>query len=256
MSDLLVLCYHGISADWPDDTAVTPEAFAAQVESLVARGYRGATLTEALTAPRHPKTLVVTFDDAATSVDEHARPVLDRLGLPGTVFVPTDLPDGGRPMAWDGLAQWLGGPHEHELACIGWDRLRELAAAGWEIGSHSRSHPRLTTLGDQRLRDELVGSKAELERRLEAPCHSIAYPYSDVDARVARAARDAGYGVGVTVPLEPTPSLPLLWSRVGVYRGDTARRVWLRARRRAYGLSPTGRAVDAALAGGLRLVRR
>lgn len=255
MSDPLVLCYHGISEDWPDETAVTPAAFAEQVESLLARGYRGATLTDALTAPRHAKTLVVTFDDAVTSVDVHARPVLDRLGVPATVFVPTDVAGSGAPMAWDGLDRWVGGPHEPELACMGWDRLRELADAGWEIGSHTCSHPRLTTLPDDRLDAELVESKAECERRLGRTCHSIAYPYSDVDARVARATRAAGYSVGVTVPLLPTASLPLLWSRVGVYRGDSARRLWLRARRRELGLTPTGRAVDAALAGALRVTR-
>ena len=52
-------------------------------------------------------------------------------------------------MAWPGIDQWLGGPHEAELMPMSWDELRRLAEAGWEIGSHSRTHPMLTQLDDQ-----------------------------------------------------------------------------------------------------------
>jgi peptidoglycan/xylan/chitin deacetylase (PgdA/CDA1 family) len=69
---------------------------------LVDRGYRGATFTEALTAPPARRTLVVTFDDAPQSIAKLALPIMGKLGLPGTVFVPTSFPDNGRPMAWPG----------------------------------------------------------------------------------------------------------------------------------------------------------
>lgn len=232
---LVVLCYHGISETWPDDTAVTPESFVAQVESFLQRGYRGATFTEALTAPPAARTVVVTFDDAAESVLRLAAPVLEELGVPGTIFVPSDYPDSGRPMSWAGIDRWLGGEHEPELECLGWERLGELAERGWEMGSHTCSHPLLPELDDAELARELVESKRECERRLGGRCSSIAYPYGIADARVARAAREAGYLVAATVPVAPVESLPLLWPRVGVYRGDSPRRVMLRARRRALG---------------------
>lgn len=232
---LVVLCYHGLSDSWPDDTAVAPERFAAQVESFLRRGYRGATFTAALTVPSAPRTLVVTFDDAAESVLRLAAPLLAEMDVPGTVFVPTDYPDSGRPMSWAGIDRWLGGDHEPELECLGWDRLGELAESGWEVGSHTRSHPLLPELDDDALARELVESKRECERRLGRSCHSLAYPYGIADARVAHAAREAGYGVAATVPVAPVAPLPLLWPRVGVYRGDSPRRVMLRARRRALG---------------------
>lgn len=232
---LVVLCYHGLSDSWPDDTAVTPARFAEQVESFLRRGYRGATFTEALTAPPAERTFVVTFDDAAESVLRLAAPLLDGLGVPGTIFVPSDYPDSGRPMSWAGIDRWLGGEHEPELECLGWEPLRELAGRGWEMGSHTCSHPLLTELGDAELARELAESKRECERRLGRRCDSLAYPYGIADARVARAAREAGYLVAATVPVAPVASLPLLWPRVGVYRGDSPRRVMLRARRRAWG---------------------
>lgn len=251
-SDLVVLCYHGISDTWPDETAVTPDDFTAQVEAFLRHGYHGATLSDALTALRYPCTFVVTFDDAAVSVDEHAAPILAELEVPATVFVPTDYPDSGKPMGWPGLSRWLGKGHERELECMGWERLGELAASGWEVGSHTCSHPRLTGLVDDDLKRELVESKRECERHLGRPCRSIAYPYSDVDARVARAAGAAGYAIGATVPTASAIPLPLLWPRVGVYRGEGARRLWLRARRRSLGLLP---GVDRALSASAGAVR-
>ena len=52
----------------------------------------------------------MTFDDAYRSVYEQARPVLESLGVPATVFVPTALVGSERPMAWPGTDQWLGVP--------------------------------------------------------------------------------------------------------------------------------------------------
>lgn len=196
--------------------------------AFVRSGYTGATLAEALVSPPTHKSLVVTFDDAHSSVWELARPAMARLGLPGTVYVPTDYPDSGRPMAWDGYDTWMGPEHEAELSCMSWQQLGELAADGWEIGSHTCSHPRLSQGG--------------------GPCSSIAYPYSDYDERVVRAAVEAGYRAAVSVPRDPQPPLPFEWPRLGVYHGEDARRVRLRAWSRRLGPSPAARLLLAASA--------
>lgn len=232
---LVVLCYHGLSDTWPDDTAVGLADFTSQIEHFLRRGYRGTTFTEALTATPPPRTLVVTFDDANESVLRLGKPILERLGVPATVFVPTDYPDSGKPMGWAGIDRWHGGPHEPELECLGWEDLAGLVAHGWEIGSHTCSHPLLTEVDDARLARELSESKRVIEERLGTPCYSIAYPYGIADERVAGAVREAGYVVAATVPTETSAELLLRWPRVGVYRGESARRVMLRARRRAFG---------------------
>lgn len=248
--ELVVLCYHAVSDTWPEQTAVTPDDLSAHLEVFLRHGYRGGTFTDALTASRFPRTVVITFDDAATSVYERAAPVLEEHGVPGTVFVPTDFPDRDTPMAWSGLDKWVGSGHDRELDCMSWAQLGQLAEAGWEIGSHTCSHPHLTELDDADLSRELAESKRECERRLGTPCWSLAYPYSDVDARVARATRAAGYGVAATVPVASASPLPLLWPRVGAYRGESARRVWLRARRRALSLPGVDSALSAAMSAG------
>jgi peptidoglycan/xylan/chitin deacetylase (PgdA/CDA1 family) len=244
MIDVVVLCYHGVSESWPAATSVRPGDMEEQLEDFVRRGYGGATFSEALTNPPAERTLVVSFDDAHRSVLELAAPLLARLGLPGTVYVPTDYPGSGKAMGWEGYDIWLGTEHESELVCMNWDELGGLAADGWEIGSHTRSHPRLPRLSEAEIAAELVDSKQECERRLGAPCLSLAYPYGDHDERVVRAAREAGYRFAATIPRGPEPALPLRWPRVGVYHGESASRVRWRVKTRQFAPPLPGRAVQ------------
>ena len=232
MDDLLVLCYHGISETWPASTSVRPDDFERQLSAFARLGYSGSTLSGALTSPRSGKTLVVTFDDAHSSVLSLAAPAMARLGIPGTVYVPTRYPDSDRPMGWDGYDMWLGTEHEEELRCMSWEDLRGLEAKGWEIGSHTRTHPRLSRLKDEEVAVEISNSRTDCEEHMGSACTSIAYPYSDYDERSIRAAGDAGYRFAVTVPRGPRAALPLEWPRVGVYQGESARRVKVRARAR------------------------
>ena len=129
---------------------------------------------------------------------------------------------------WPGRG-WITGweaPHERELIPHSWLELRGLADAGWEIGSHTRSHPHLTSLDDERLDAELQGSKRRCEDELDRPCLSIAYPYGDVDSRVSAAAARAGYEAGATLSLHAPR--PLEWPRVGVYSIDAGWRYRLK----------------------------
>jgi len=230
VSDRLVLCYHAVSADWPAEIAVTPDQLEDQLRLLLRRGYRGATFTEAATAPANGKLLAVTFDDAFRSVLKHAFPIMSRLALPGTVFVPTSFAGSETAMAWPGIDGWARGPYASELVPMSWAELRLLADAGWEIGSHTRSHPRLPQLGDRRLTEELEGSKRDCETRLGRVCRSLAYPYGDVDARVAKAADAAGYVAagpmlrGAAVLRGSGVPVRVGWPRVGVYLNDTPSR--------------------------------
>jgi peptidoglycan/xylan/chitin deacetylase (PgdA/CDA1 family) len=229
MADVLVLCYHAVSPTWPAPLSVTPDALDRQLARLVDRGYRGATFTEAVLAPPARRTLAVTFDDAFRSVLDAAKPILDRHGLPGTLFVPTDWPGRDEPMRWPGIERWLGTEHEHELRALSWEEIGALAAAGWEIGSHTCSHPHLPRLDDATLAHELDRSRATIERRLGRACTALAYPYGSVDARVERAAATAGYAAAAALPRLLYPPRPLCWPRTGVYHDDTPGRFRLKA---------------------------
>ncbi|TMM09026.1 MAG: polysaccharide deacetylase family protein [Actinobacteria bacterium] len=246
MSDVLVLCYHAVSEDWPAPLSVTPDALERQLSLLARHGFRGVTLTSALADPPAERVVAVTFDDAYRSVRELAWPILNRLGMVGSVYVPTDWPERTEPMRWPGIDQWIGGPHEAELAGMGWAELGELAGAGWEIGSHTRSHPRLPELDDDRLDYELAGSREACEAGLGRRCDTLAYPYGAVDERVLRAADRARYRYAVTLPQALHSPAPLHWPRVGIYHADTRWRFALKVSPAARRLrsSPVWSAID------------
>ena len=205
MGDTLVLCYHAVGPVGPVRSAleISSELLERQLRWLVGRGYVGATFSEAVgqAADRgRRRVLAVTFDDAPASVASAAKPVLDRLGLAGTVFVPLDS---------------VGAP-----GVLVWDELRALANDGWEVGSHTISHPRLPALPDEELDQELRGSRLRLEEGLGRPCRSLADPYGEVDERVAAAAAAAGYEAACLVGNGPLQVGPLAWPRVGLSSRD------------------------------------
>jgi peptidoglycan/xylan/chitin deacetylase (PgdA/CDA1 family) len=153
--------------------------------------------------------------------------------VPATVFVPTALIDGdGAPMTWPGLERWAGGPHAGELAGMSWEQLAELADAGWEIGSHTRTHPRLPRLSDAALQAELAGSRAECAERTGRACQALAYPYGDVDARVVAAAEAAGYRAAASPAGRPLGNAALTFPRIGLYERDEGARLRAKVSRR------------------------
>jgi peptidoglycan/xylan/chitin deacetylase (PgdA/CDA1 family) len=217
-AEALILCYHAISDDWSSQLAVRPEELERQLTLLLGRGYEGATISDAMLAPPAEKVVAVTFDDGYRSVFELAFPILDRLGLPGTAFVPTALVGCESPMSWPGIDEWLGGPHEDELVPMSWAEVRRLVGAGWEVGSHTRTHPRLTTVPDDELEHELAESRRDCELRLGVACKSLAYPYGAHDERVMAAADAAGYEVACSTATGSRAQLGR--RRIGVHRTD------------------------------------
>ena len=240
-ADKLVLCYHAVSSDWEAELAVRPDRLAWQIELLLGREYRPLQFTELVEATPGERVFAVTFDDAFRSVYTLAAPILARLGVPGTLFVPTDYVEDQRPLGWAGVDRWLTTPHAGEMTPASWDEIREMRDAGWEIGAHSCSHPLLTRIGDEALAHELSHSKAVCQQRLGVPCTSFAYPYGNLDGRVAAAAARAGYRTAGALPGEYGATDPLQWPRVGIYSIDDERRFRLKmsiavSRLRATGL--------------------
>ena len=86
-----------------------------------------------------------------------------------------------------------------------WDQLRLLVGAGIEIGSHTRTHPRLSVLAAHELEDEIRGSKTRIETALGRPVESFCYPHgmqADITPAVCREVERSGYSSGVVAYLD------------------------------------------------------
>ncbi len=218
----LVLCYHAVSDTWHQRLSVSADALEAQLRHLIGRSRRPVGALEAATSTG--KLLHVTFDDAFTSV-RNALPVLERTGAKATVFACTGYAGEGRALA----VPELDGEPAAELETMKWDQLRELVERGIEVGSHTVSHPHLPQLSDDELAAELRDSKQQLEDELGRPCTVLAYPFGDCDDRVRAAARTVGYEAAFGLPGDATGHDPFDVFRVGVWNGDSPRKVAVKA---------------------------
>jgi peptidoglycan/xylan/chitin deacetylase (PgdA/CDA1 family) len=191
------------------------------VRSVLARGYRPAAAADVANA--NGKLVHVTFDDAFRSV-ERALPALERLRVPATVFACPGYADDGRPLAVPELAMQAR-EHPEELATMRWADLRGLVERGFEVGSHTVTHPHLVEVGDRELRAELRESRQRLEDELEVPCRFLAYPYGEEDERVRAAARASGYDAAFALPGRQAPVDVYAVPRVGIWQKDGPLRV-------------------------------
>lgn len=193
MSRALVLMYHQV--DTPANSqerrfCTPPEEFMAQMAWLASAGYRMASIDELvghvtgkLSLPE--KSVLVTFDDGFVGVLEHALPVLQQWKIPATLFA---LPDRlGKTNEW--MLQ-RGFPRR---ALVSQAQLRLLADQGVTIGSHTRTHVRLTEVPLEVAKKEVADSKLELEDVLGREVAHFAYPYGLFNDAVRDLVIDSGY---------------------------------------------------------------
>ena len=114
--------------------------------------------------------LAITFDDGYLDNFENAAPVLERLSLPATFFVVSRF-IGSTIVPWWDRARGVSHPW------MTWDQVRSLHQRGFDIGAHTRTHVDLGTAIGRDARDEIVGSRHELEKQLAVPVDLFAYPY-------------------------------------------------------------------------------
>ncbi|WP_455354673.1 polysaccharide deacetylase family protein [Streptomyces sp. SYSU K217416] len=190
-----VLMYHSVAHDPAPATrglSVAPEAFAEQMDLLGERGFTPLTTAQLANAWRSfealpPRPVLITFDDGYEGVHRHALPALAKHGFASTLFVSTG---------------WLRGPDDCGGALdtmLDWHQVRELTAAGTEIGGHSHTHPQLDQLADHRLDFEVRRCRELIAERLGEPPASFAYPYGYSSRRVRRTVRAAGYAQALAV---------------------------------------------------------
>ncbi|MFE2105815.1 polysaccharide deacetylase family protein [Kitasatospora sp. NPDC059463] len=193
-----ILMYHSVAVEKEDpyQLTVSPERFAEQIAWLHRRGRRGVSVRElmrARAAGRAENLVGLTFDDGYADFARHAVPILQAYGFTATAYVVADLL--GRANDWDSE-----GPRKTLLTV---QEVTDLAAAGWEIGSHGLGHQALTGLPADVLAAQTRESRRVLEEVVGGPVTGFCYPYGAVDAAAAQAVRDAGYDYACAIAHSP-----------------------------------------------------
>ena len=174
-------------------------------------------LATLLAEPTHNagNAVALTFDDGMASLGEVAAPLLREEGATATLFLTTAFV--GRDNHWP--SQPASAPR---LPMLDWGGVESLHDAGWQIESHTRTHPDLRTLSADELAEELESPQQEIERRLGRASRSFAYPYGFLDATVVDAV-SARYDCAVTTRMaalasDPQAAIdPLMLPRLDTY---------------------------------------
>ena len=198
MNNRVVLMYHRIGLprlrSLVTGQYVAPALFRSELGYLSGRGWTCAALASIIeTGENDNPDFAITFDDGFASVYEHAFPILAQSKMTATVYV---VASGiGGTNEWD---QRSGDIREPMMSAA---QIRQMADSGFEMGSHSLTHPHLSSVSDDDLVHELLDSKRMLEEIVGRDVVSFSYPYGDYDRRVADAVAAAGYSNAVCTRL-------------------------------------------------------
>lgn len=212
-----ILAYHNISNDfqWGINN-VSPRLFEKQVKYLADNDYSTISLNQYIENDFNvKKPVIITFDDAYQSIVEYAFPIMERYGFKATVFVVSDYI--GKKNSWDVN---LGGVYTWHLNL---DNIKKLVTSGWEIGSHTVTHPDLQDLHSKALSFELAYSKFKLESLLGIDIHFISYPFNRYSSTVLDMAAQTNYKGGCCLAQKtyiPEKYFRYMIPRSGVYAID------------------------------------
>jgi peptidoglycan/xylan/chitin deacetylase (PgdA/CDA1 family) len=207
-----ILIYHSIRPYRPTDTAgvrkyiATPETLENELAYLKENGYTSVTfadLTGSVTTgvPLPPRSVIISFDDDWQTQYTYAFPLLKKYGFKATFYV------------WVVVV----GMKNH----MTWDEVKELDAAGMEIGCHTMTHPYLTRIKDDAtLRREIFGAKQRIEQHIGKPVTSFAYPFGQYNERVVAIVKEAGFTSARSTWPGVTHTVEGLYSLTGFIRTE------------------------------------
>jgi peptidoglycan/xylan/chitin deacetylase (PgdA/CDA1 family) len=197
MQIIPILMYHNIGV--PPSGArlrnlyVRKGAFARQMFLLRMLGYQGLSMSDAMPYLRGEKigrVAVITFDDGYVDTLEKALPILQKYSFSATCYFISQR--NGQYNDWDAASLNVRKPLMSNDQICAWH------SAGMEVGAHSRTHPRLTNCSDAELKNEISGSKSDLEMLTGNTVSQFCYPYGDLDERVSSAVHHAGFVAATT----------------------------------------------------------
>jgi len=197
-----VLMYHKVDTIAHSEWWVSTALFARQMDALKAYGYATISLKEYLRFRESParmpeRPVIITFDDGYKNIFTEAAPVLKERGMSATLFITTGLIGDNeqerRTNNWDRPDSQFRADH------LIWPEIKALHEEGFEIASHTVSHPPLDRLPASEIRKELVASRETLEECLGERVEIFSYPYGrGADKqRIHNFLAEAGYRLAV-----------------------------------------------------------
>ena len=211
---VVVLMYHRVNDIRHDELSVKPDQFRCQVRWLHDMGFGNMRIRdlESIAERNEPlpenRSVVFSFDDGYEDNYTTAFPILKEFGYTGMFYLTSDFIGTERMFELD---KKESGRVEHNRI-MNWEQASRLLSDGMEIGSHTMSHAILTSIPEDKARQEIEGSKKALEDKLGVEITSLCYPGGFFDDSHENMARKAGYKSACTADM-------------GIWRGGNVLRI-------------------------------
>lgn len=187
-----VLFYHRVADEFLTPWTITRRDFERQIDWL-SKNFEMISLEECqrrMQTGNSKPALAITFDDGYAENCEWAIPLLLERKIPVTYFVVLDNIVNQRPFLHD---LQFG----NALPVNTVEQIQALAAAGIEVGGHTRSHPDLGTVTSiAELFDQVVAASTELGLLINRPIRYFAAPFgqlANLSPALFQVAREAGF---------------------------------------------------------------
>ncbi len=187
--DIPVLMYHftGTEDEASQSKNVLPEkSFRHQMQTLKTLGYHVISLEDyeaTRQGKRQPqgKEIVLTFDDGNEAYRSVFLPILKEFGFPSANFLVSESVKGKLH------------------ASMSLEEVQEIAKEPLvTLGVHSKTHPFLTEVDSEQLKDEIMNSKKDLETWLGQSFLYFSYPFGDFNPEVMNVVKEAGFHLAFT----------------------------------------------------------
>jgi peptidoglycan/xylan/chitin deacetylase (PgdA/CDA1 family) len=112
------------------------------------------------------------FDDGFQSAYDNGFPIVNEFGFKASTHL---------------LSDFIGTPEYFDVAAM-----NVLKGQGHEIGAHTKTHPHLPQISEEDAREEIEGSKSDLED-LGINVETFVYPFGEVNESIKGLVQNAGF---------------------------------------------------------------
>ena len=174
------IMYHRFGDSRYPSTNIKKQQFLEHINELIKPKYNVISIEKALQAinnvePTKDRSVVITIDDAYSSVYKYAWPIFKKYNLPFTLFVSTDVIDNKTP------------------GYMNWEQIRILRDHGVTIGSQTKSHPHMFKLTREKIIQELSISNKRFIDEIGGTPKYFAYPYGEYNLEVIEQVKLHGF---------------------------------------------------------------
>ncbi len=176
--------------------------------------------------------VAITLDDGFEDNYTQAFPMLQKYGMPASIFLATGT--------MGATNQWAQGRDFPERTMLNWRQIKEMSRFQISFGAHTVNHAKLTELDSSIATEEISVSKRHIEEQLSKPCSHFAYPYGLFTEQTPEIVKDTGFTLACSTRsgFNNSTTHPFVLNRTEVYGTDT---VWRLKQKINFGINNPSR---------------